>query len=136
MRPLTFAAVFVTALVAMTAVDLLWLRLMKPFYRGQIGHLMARDVQWAAVALFYALFVAGVILLVVVPALSDSLWTAVWRGALLGLVAYAAYDLTNQATLDRWPWALTAADMAWGTVLSGGVAAVAYLMARWLDGRA
>ena len=34
--------------------------------------------------------------------------------ALLGLVAYATYDLTNQATLRDWPWRVTmAALMSW-----------------------
>ena len=44
---------------------------------------------------------------------------ALLRGAALGLLAYATYDLTNQATLRGWPWSVTLADMAWGTVATG-----------------
>lgn len=43
--------------------------------------------------------------------LLDGLW--------IGLVTYAAYDLTNLATIDRWPLLVTVVDLAWGAVLSG-----------------
>ena len=50
---------------------------------------------------------------------------AAGRCALFGLIAYATYDLTNQATLQGWPWIVTLADLAWGTVASGVAGAVA-----------
>jgi hypothetical protein len=46
--------------------------------------------------------------------------------ALLGLVAYGTYDLTNLATVKAWPWIVTLVDMAWGTVLATAVAGVGY----------
>jgi uncharacterized membrane protein len=50
-------------------------------------------------------------------------------GALLGLVAYGTYDLSNYSTLQGWPLALTAIDMAWGAVLSAVAALAGYLAA-------
>jgi uncharacterized membrane protein len=45
-------------------------------------------------------------------------------GALLGLVAYGAYDFTNQATLRDWPVVVTIVDLAWGAILTGVVSVV------------
>jgi uncharacterized membrane protein len=53
-------------------------------------------------------------------------------GALLGLIAYGTYDLSNYATLRDWPLALTALDMAWGAVLSAMSATAGYLAANRL----
>ena len=36
-------------------------------------------------------------------------------GALLGLVTYAAYDLTNLATLSGFPLVVALVDVTWGT---------------------
>jgi len=60
-----------------------------------------------------------VVVFTVRPALVEaSLKPAAGRGALFGLVAYATYDLTNQATLQNWPWLVTAIDLCWGTFLT------------------
>ena len=53
---------------------------------------------------------------------------AALRGAFFGLVAYATYDLTNLATVDRWPIVVTAVDMAWGAALG----ALTTLAAVWV----
>jgi uncharacterized membrane protein len=50
-------------------------------------------------------------------------------GALLGLVAYGTYDLTNQATLKDWPWVVTLTDLAWGAFVTGAAAWVACTVA-------
>jgi uncharacterized membrane protein len=53
-------------------------------------------------------------------------------GAFLGLVADAAYDLTNWATVRDWPLPVILVDLAWGTVLTAGVSSIGYLAANWL----
>jgi uncharacterized membrane protein len=45
---------------------------------------------------------------------------------LFGLVTYAAYDLTNHATVQNWPWQVTVVDMLWGTVLSTVVSGISF----------
>jgi uncharacterized membrane protein len=65
--------------------------------------------------------------LAVAPAMGSNSWVdALRRGAILGLVAYATYDLTNQATLSGWPVAITLADIAWGAALTAIAAAGGY----------
>jgi len=89
----------------MGMLDGLWLGLVaRNFYRQQLGALMAARPNWVAAGLFYLLFAVGVAYFVVNPAIADDQPTrALWRGALLGLVAYATYDLTNHATIKGWP---------------------------------
>jgi len=77
-----------------------------------------------AAAAFYVLYLAGLVVLVVLPATGAS--DALLRGALFGLVAYATYDLTNQATLRDWPWIVTLADLAWGTFVTAVASVAAY----------
>ena len=89
-----------------------------------------------AAALFYLIYAIGLTALVLRPNETMASWqSALWRGAIFGLVAYATYDLTNQATLSNWPWSLTVIDMAWGTTLSGLSAAVAAATSRWIENR-
>jgi uncharacterized membrane protein len=118
--------VYVVALVIFLAIDMVWLGVIaQDFYRERIGHLLGPGVNWGAAVLFYLVFVAGVVVFVVRPALeAGNPLRALTRGALFGFVAYATYDLTNHATMRDWPAIVTVVDLAWGTVLT---AAVAYL---------
>lgn len=43
-------------------------------------------------------------------------------------MAYATYDLTNQATLKNWSTTLTIADLLWGTFVSAAAAIIGYLV--------
>ena len=109
-----------TALVFL-AMDAVWLSTATSLlYRPAIGHLMAPTVDWTAAVLFYAFYFAGLVYFAVQPALAAGRpLAALGRGALLGLMAYGAYDFTNQATLQGWPWSLTLIDLAWGGTISG-----------------
>ncbi|MCJ7580145.1 MAG: DUF2177 family protein, partial [Candidatus Aminicenantes bacterium] len=84
--------------------------------------------------IFYLLFIAGILIFVVFPALEkESLTKAIILGALFGLFTYATYDLTNLATLKGWPLPIVFIDIAWGMVLSGIVSTSGYFFARWLS---
>lgn len=114
--------------VVFLALDAVWLSSMADrLYRPAIGHLMRADgFSLAPAVIFYVLYVAGAVVFAVRPGLESGNWAAAlgW-GALLGLLAYATYDLTNQATLRDWPWQVTVADLCWGTfvtAISAGVA--------------
>lgn len=112
------------------AIDLLWLGLIaRDFYRSQLGSLMADQIVWPVAILFYLLFIAGLIVFAVAPALEGGDWTrALLLGAAFGFFAYATYDLTNLATLRDWPATLTVVDIAWGAVLGGTVATASFLI--------
>lgn len=66
--------------------------------------------------------------------LAGSATVTLVHGALLGCVAYATYDLTNQATLKNWSWTLTIADLIWGTVLSAVSAYIGYWVTSRISG--
>jgi uncharacterized membrane protein len=129
-----FLKLYAIGLPVFLLIDFVWLRLIaRSFYQDQMGHLLRADVIWAAAVLFYLLFVVGIVLLAVWPALEHrSLPRAIWSGALLGLVAYAAYDLTNLAVLEGFPVIVAMVDMAWGAVLCASVSVITFLVARRL----
>jgi len=104
-------------------IDMVWLGLVaKNFYRRQLGEMLSSKVNWTAALLFYLLFIAGLLLFVIAPALGrGGVLQALWQGAFFGLIAYATYDLTNLATLRGWPLLVTVVDLAWGAVLGGAV---------------
>lgn len=123
------AAYGLTALVFLS-LDAIWLTTMaERLYRPAIGHLMAPGFAATPAVLFYALYIAGIVFFALAPALAAGrARIALARGAALGLLAYGAYDLTNQATLRDWPWMLTFADLAWGAFATGAASFVAALV--------
>ena len=126
---------FIT-LIVFLVLDAIWLGLIaQPFYQAQIGFLLAKQANLAAAGVFYLLYVAGLVTFVVEPALraGTTPGRAALRGAFFGLVAYATYDLTNLATLDRWPVAVTAVDMAWGAAVGALTALTGVWAARRWD---
>lgn len=125
-------AYLVTAVIFL-GIDALWLsRVALGMYRRELGGLLLNKPNLAISGLFYLLFVLGVVVLAVVPALNGGGWTqALWMGAVLGLAAYGTYDITNLATLKGWSLTVTLADLAWGTVLTGVSAAAATAIVTW-----
>lgn len=125
----------VTAVVFL-ALDAVWLTAMADRYRSGIGHLMAPSPDWGAAALFYVIYIGGVVFFAISPALDARrpVLTALGLGALLGLVAYATFSLTNHATLRDWPWRVTLADLMWGPVVTGLAAAAACALTPWVLG--
>jgi uncharacterized membrane protein len=117
------------------AIDMVWLgAISRDFYRNNLGSLMAESVNWPVAIGFYLLYIVGILALVAVPAAQEgSLVKALWMGALLGVVAYGTYDLTNLATLKGWPSIVAAVDLVWGGVLTMAVSTAAYFIARWLE---
>lgn len=113
------------------AIDMIWLVFVaKNFYAKHIGFLMKADVNWIAALAFYLLFIVGLVLFVISPALEKSSWTyALLYGALFGLITYATYDLTNLATIKDWPLLVTIVDLIWGTTLSALVSVATYFVA-------
>ena len=119
-----FATAYAIAALVFLLLDAVWLTTMASrLYRPAIGHLMRPDFDLTAAALFYALYLLGIVVFVVRSA--GSTGQAFARGALFGLICYATYDLTNQATLVGWPWHVTLVDLAWGAFVTGSSAAAA-----------
>jgi uncharacterized membrane protein len=126
-----FIKLFIIALPVFFAIDMVWLVLVaKKFYQEQIGFLMKPDINWFAAIIFYLLFIAGLIIFVISPAVEKHSWVhALLFGALFGLITYATYDLTNLATLKDWPLLVTIVDLIWGTVLASSISVITYFIA-------
>ena len=97
--------------------------------RPTLDALLADTVNLPAAVAFYLMYVAGVLILAILPNKDAGLGKTAQTGALLGAFAYATYDLTNQATLKTWSTTITLADMAWGSVLTALAASAGYLTA-------
>ena len=120
-----YFAIYMASLVTFLIIDGLWLGIVaRSFYVQQIGHLLRPSPDFGVAGAFYLLYVVGVVVFAVLPALAQQSWvTALVLGALLGFIAYGTYDLTNLATLAGWPVLVSVVDMIWGAVLTATVAA-------------
>lgn len=128
MTTISFLKVYAVALGVFLAMDLAWLGVLaKGFYNEQLGYLMRPDVRVGAAVLFYLIYVVAVVVLVVSPAVEQqSLGRAVATGALFGLAAYAAFDLTSLALIRDFPVKVVVVDLAWGVVLTATVSAAGF----------
>ena len=124
-------AYIVTATVFL-AIDFIWLsQVARGFYFERLGDLLLDKPNMAAAGIFYAVYVIGVMIFAVAPALrADSAMTALGYGALFGFFAYATYDMTNYATLRNWPLSVVLVDVVWGTFLTGLSAITGFLGTR------
>ena len=129
-----YLKVYLLTLAGFLAMDMVWLVVVaRGFYRERLGFLLSDQPNWWAAISFYLLFVVGLLVFVIVPAMeAGSLRKALLLGAFFGLVTYATYDLTNHATIKNWPWIVTLVDMTWGAVLATTVSCIGYLAGRWL----
>ena len=129
-----YAKLYAATVVAFFVLDITWLGFVaKGFYTAQMGHLMRPDAQWVPAVAFYLIYIAAIIILCVNPAIErQSMSRAVILGAVFGLAAYAAFDLTGLALLKDYPLAGGIVDLIWGTVLTGSVSGASYYVARAL----
>lgn len=126
----TFIKIYLITLPVFFAIDMIWLGLIaRNFYRENLGSLLKDNVNWTAAIVFYLMFIAGMIIFVISPALEKNSWThALIYGALFGLITYATYDLTNLATLKDWSLTVVIVDMIWGMILSASVSTISYFI--------
>ncbi|MCX7306538.1 MAG: DUF2177 family protein [Afipia sp.] len=114
---------FITAYAATAAVflaaDFIWLTRTIGFYRSALGDLLADRPNLVAAGALYSIYFVGIVVFAVLPSVKTGSWiSAVLLGALLGLVSFSTYDLTNLATLSRWPLNVVIVDMIWGTFVT------------------
>lgn len=130
MSYLQYIALYALTIPVFFAIDLVWIGVLaKGFYQTHIGWLLG-EVRWVPAIVFYLLYIGGILLFAVAPAIRSGSWTtALLLGAGLGLLAYATYDLTSLALIKDWPLIVTVVDMVWGTVLTALVATASYHIA-------
>ena len=112
--------------IVLLVLDAGWLIANSAYHRKVIAALQGSPLQirWAPAIATYALIIVAVWFFAVRTATS---WTeAAGRGALLGAAMYGVYDLTNYATLSRYPVSYAVSDLIWGTLLCSATAIVAF----------
>ena len=120
------------ALVVFLVIDMVWLTVIsKQLYAEKLGYLMAPKPNLLAALAFYMLFILGLMVFVINPALADGSWVrALVTGLFFGFITYATYDLTNLATVKDWPVLITVIDLLWGSAVSGVTALVSFWLIR------
>lgn len=127
-----YVKIYLAMLACFFAVDLIWLGVIaRGFYQQHLGYLLRPSPNWPVAIVFYLIYITGILVFVVNPALQAESWRkALLMGAFFGFVTYATYDLTNHATVKDWPWIVSVIDIIWGTVLCTIVAYAGYLAGR------
>lgn len=133
MSLIQFVYLYLLTIPVFFAIDMVWLGVVASgFYQEKLANFLG-PVNWTAAIIFYLIFIVGIMIFAVAPALdAQSLTKAILLGALFGFFTYATYDLTNLATLKDWPISVVFVDIIWGAVLSGSVAAASYLIGKSL----
>ena len=119
--------------VSFFIIDLIWLAgVARSFYARTIGGMLREQVNWPAAILFYAIYIGGIVVFVLLPSFREasSLMRVAVMAALLGLFAYGTFDLTALALFKNWPVAVTVVDMLWGAVLTSGTATLTMWIVR------
>lgn len=132
---MTFFAAYLAVLAVFGTVDIIWLSVMAGvLYRPTLGPLLLDEIRWAPALLFYLGYPLGLVHFAVLPAFaSGAPGAALVNGALLGLMTYATYDLTNYATLRAWTLQLTIADIGYGMIVAGSASWAACIALRRLS---
>ncbi|MGI9414401.1 MAG: DUF2177 family protein [Hyphomicrobiales bacterium] len=135
---MNYVVTYAAMATAFLVLDALWLGwIARDFYFSRLEGLVHDRPRLAPAAIFYALYIVGVIVFCIEPALKAGSWKlALVHGALFGFLAYATYDMTNLATLKNWPVSVALVDMAWGATITATVATVGFVVARQLFGSA
>ncbi|MBX9946090.1 MAG: DUF2177 family protein [Reyranella sp.] len=128
----TLLVSYLAALAILAVLDALWLGVVsREFYKARLGQLLLDEPLWSVAILFYLIHAAGIAVFAVPPALAANSWPAgLLYGAFFGLCVYAAYDVTNLATLRGWSMTLSLVDLAWGTVVTAAASVGAYFVVR------
>lgn len=125
-----YIKMYIMALIVFLIIDAFWLGFIaKNLYQKGIGHLMAAKPNFVAAAIFYVIFLAGLVYFVIAPGIeANNVQQVMLAGALFGAITYGTYDLTNLATLKSWPINITIIDIIWGTFLATFVSTVTFYL--------
>lgn len=129
---LTVVVVYAVTAVVFLVLDALMLGLvMRPLFEKHIGHLLLDNIRVGAAAAFYLAYLAGLVWLISLPALREGTNVqALLGGMVIGAMAYGTYEFTSYAIMRDWHPAMVAADLAWGTALTGVAAWAGVAVAR------
>ena len=126
-----YAVLYLATLFVLIPLDFLFLGVVaRDFFTSQVGNMLG-ELKLVPAALFYLLYVIGV--LVFVSGSPSSTWqSTLLFGALFGFFCYATFDLTSLALLRNWSWSVAVVDVSWGAVVTAVSSTAGLLIANWL----
>lgn len=112
---------YLGAFLMFCIMDGLWLGVLATdFYFNSLEGILLEEPNWPSAVVFYLGYIVGIVYFAIKPNLLNGNYKTVIRdGALLGLLAYATYDMTNMATLKGWSLTVSLVDMVWGMIITG-----------------
>ena len=119
-----YAGAYGIALVLFLILDGIWLGLAtRAFYQPRIGDLLLDQPRWGVAAIFYAVYVVGIVYFAVSAGMAQASWqVAAINGALFGFFAYLTYNATNLSVLKGYDAVVAVVDTSWGTAAGAAVA--------------
>lgn len=119
-----YAGAYGIALVIFLIMDALWLGFAtRLFYAPRIGDLLLDQPRWGVAAVFYAIYVIGLVYFAISAGLAQGSWqVGAINGALFGFFAYLTYNATNLAVMKGYDGVVAIVDTSWGTILGAIVA--------------
>lgn len=121
---------YLSTVVVFFAIDFVWLNFVaQKFYNAQMGDLLKESFNMPVAAGFYLIYIVGIVIFAINPALKSGAWTtALIYGALFGFFCYVTYDLTNLSTMKGFPPLVAVVDIAWGTFITGVSATLGFYL--------
>ena len=127
-----FVIVYLSTLVVMLPLDFAFLGTIgKKLFAANVGDMVLDTPRLPPAVLFYALYLAGVVIFVNGSAPSNWTHNLLYR-ALFGFFCYSTFELTNMSLLKHWEWAVVVPDILWGATMTAVAAAVGGLLANWI----
>src|SRR5690554_1557509 len=113
-------SLYVIAILTFVFIDVLWLAFVaRPLYQHYVGHLLLTNLRWFSAVIFYFMFIFGLFVFVLKPAISHKNFPLTLKRALLyGLVTYGTYVLTSYITIDGFSLMIVVTDILWGITVT------------------
>ena len=128
---MTFLKLYIISLASYVVLDWLWVGVIASnFYKKHSSFLFADKINYVPIIIFYLIYTAGLVFVVIEPNLGKGLIEVFWVGAVVGLMAYGTYDLVNQATIKDWSTLATVVDILWGAFAGGIVSVITLFISR------
>lgn len=125
-----YVSAYGVALVIFLVLDFLWLGVVaKSFYAARMGDLMLDHPRWGAAAIFYLLYLIGLVYFAISGGFAGAGWAIAARdGALFGFFTYLTYNATCLSVLKGFDPAVAVVDTLWGTAMGAIVSGATVLI--------
>lgn len=119
---------YLATMVVFLALDICWLKgPAAKLYARVLGPILLEKPRLGIAFGFYLLYGVGIVAFAIMQGVrGEGVLDAMLWGALLGLIAYATYDLVNLATLKHMTALVAVVDISWGIIVTAVSAAGGY----------